>query len=189
MWILLYGAKIGRHFTRTFYVMLLSLCTAIFQCQSTARTRNLHSSMLQNWCFYVHNSCMLCVLDQQQKTRGQKLRLNTNKIIFITINNNKRSKKHRMLVFPHCFFIILILHCYARSTLEHYVRVRAKSRVLGGSLGRSFSRSCAGLVGPPPVAREPISADTRRASLRVSTTTLHASFALLNPQKLIETYF
>nr|CAH7729668.1 unnamed protein product [Callosobruchus chinensis] len=30
----------------------------------------------------------------------------------------------------------------ARSTLEQYVRVRTKSRVLGGSLGRSFSRSC-----------------------------------------------
>ncbi|XP_064211732.1 kazrin isoform X3 [Tribolium castaneum] len=54
----------------------------------------------------------------------------------------------------------------ARSTLEHYVRVRAKSRVLGGSLGRSFSRSCAGLVGPPAVARDPMSAESRRASLR-----------------------
>ncbi|XP_063925804.1 kazrin isoform X3 [Zophobas morio] len=54
----------------------------------------------------------------------------------------------------------------ARSTLEHYVRVRAKSRVLGGSLGRSFSRSCAGLVGPPPVARDQMSAESRRASLR-----------------------
>ncbi|KAH0820380.1 hypothetical protein GEV33_002412 [Tenebrio molitor] len=56
----------------------------------------------------------------------------------------------------------------ARSTLEHYVRVRAKSRVLGGSLGRSFSRSCAGLVGPPPVPRDQISAESRRASLRGS---------------------
>ncbi|KAJ3663762.1 hypothetical protein Zmor_007989, partial [Zophobas morio] len=56
----------------------------------------------------------------------------------------------------------------ARSTLEHYVRVRAKSRVLGGSLGRSFSRSCAGLVGPPPVARDQMSAESRRASLRGS---------------------
>lgn len=75
-----------------------------------------------------------------------------------------------LVLFPHRLFIVLILHCYARSTLEHYVRVRAKSRVLGGSLGRSFSRSCAGLVGPPPPVphREQINADSRRASLRVS---------------------
>ncbi|XP_056635891.1 kazrin isoform X3 [Diorhabda sublineata] len=42
----------------------------------------------------------------------------------------------------------------ARSTLEHYVRVRAKSRVLGGSLGRTFSRSCGGLVGTSTANRD-----------------------------------
>ncbi|XP_072379366.1 kazrin isoform X2 [Diabrotica undecimpunctata] len=42
----------------------------------------------------------------------------------------------------------------ARSTLEHYVRVRAKSRVLGGSLGRTFSRSCGGLAGTSTANRD-----------------------------------
>lgn len=60
------------------------------------------------------------------------------------------------------FALLCLTH---RSTLEHYVRVRAKNRVPGGSLGRSFSRSCAGLATPSP---EPASLEARRASLRVS---------------------
>ncbi|XP_018567349.1 kazrin isoform X2 [Anoplophora glabripennis] len=56
----------------------------------------------------------------------------------------------------------------ARSTLEHYVRVRSKSRVPGGSLGRSFSRSCGGLSAPPPVNRDLLNADSRRTSIRGS---------------------
>lgn len=59
--------------------------------------------------------------------------------------------------------MIFILHYYARSTLEHYVRVKAKSRVPGGSLGRSFSRSCAGLT----TTSEQSSMEARRASLKV----------------------
>lgn len=75
------------------------------------------------------------------------------------------------------YFNVLILHCYARSTLEHYVRVRSKSRVPGGSLGRSFSRSCGGLTVPPPVNRDPLNADSRRTSIRVSN--FHLMFVLL----------
>lgn len=52
----------------------------------------------------------------------------------------------------------------ARSTLEHYVRVKAKSRIPGGSLGRSFSRSCAGLI----TTSDQNSTDSRRQSLRGS---------------------
>ncbi|KAF5292859.1 hypothetical protein FQR65_LT11111 [Abscondita terminalis] len=57
----------------------------------------------------------------------------------------------------------------ARSTLDHYVRVKAKSRVPGGSLGRSFSRSCAGLI----TTSDQTAADSRRQSLRTQTYTKH----------------
>lgn len=66
-----------------------------------------------------------------------------------------------------CFIIFSFLHCMLRSTLEHYVRVKAKSRVPGGSLGRSFSRSCAGLTSTCN-AMEQSSMEARRQSLRVS---------------------
>ncbi|CAG9856723.1 unnamed protein product [Phyllotreta striolata] len=52
----------------------------------------------------------------------------------------------------------------ARSTLEHYVRVRAKSRVLGGSLGRTFSRSCGGLVGTSSANRDSFVKDQQKAN-------------------------
>ncbi|XP_031356312.1 kazrin isoform X2 [Photinus pyralis] len=52
----------------------------------------------------------------------------------------------------------------ARSTLEHYVRVKTKSRIPGGSLGRSFSRSCAGLI----TSSADQSMEARRQSLRGS---------------------
>ncbi|KAL3285426.1 hypothetical protein HHI36_019528 [Cryptolaemus montrouzieri] len=61
----------------------------------------------------------------------------------------------------------------ARSTLEHYVRLRAKSRVPGGSLGRTFSRSCAGLAAPHPpsiLSREQQLVETRRSTIRGSIT-------------------
>ncbi|XP_050310354.1 kazrin isoform X2 [Anthonomus grandis grandis] len=62
----------------------------------------------------------------------------------------------------------------ARSTLVHYVRVRSKQRVPGGSLGRSFSKSCGGLTAPSPsLGREgaPSGAyDSKRTSLRGSLT-------------------
>ncbi|XP_018333583.1 kazrin isoform X3 [Agrilus planipennis] len=48
----------------------------------------------------------------------------------------------------------------ARSTLEHYVRVRSKPRAPGGSLGRSFSKSCVGLTSA--------NADSCRTSLKGS---------------------
>lgn len=49
------------------------------------------------------------------------------------------------------------------------MRVRNKSRVLGGSLGRTFSRSCGGLAGPPALNRDFMSQEARRSSIRVST--------------------
>ncbi|XP_045464854.1 kazrin isoform X2 [Harmonia axyridis] len=61
----------------------------------------------------------------------------------------------------------------ARSTLEHYVRLRAKSRATGGSLGRTFSRSCAGLAAPHPtsvLSREQHLTETRRSTIRGSIT-------------------
>lgn len=48
------------------------------------------------------------------------------------------------------------------------MRVRAKTRVPGGSLGRSFSRSCAGLIGISS-EKERMNLAARRASFRVRT--------------------
>ncbi|XP_060519601.1 kazrin isoform X2 [Cylas formicarius] len=60
----------------------------------------------------------------------------------------------------------------ARSTLVHYVRVRAKQRVPGGSLGRTFSKSCGGLTAPAPNPKGISSAsegsDQKRTSIRGS---------------------
>ncbi|XP_023015542.2 liprin protein kazrin isoform X1 [Leptinotarsa decemlineata] len=49
----------------------------------------------------------------------------------------------------------------ARSTLEHYVRVRTKSRVLGGSLGRTFPRVHSGS------GASSVSKDSRKSNIRI----------------------
>lgn len=76
--------------------------------------------------------------------------------------------------------MFLISHCYARSTLEHYVRVRAKGRGAPGvSLGRSFSRSCGGLTAPLQINKDQTIVDSRKASIKVSTKIPYWLFQML----------
>ncbi|KAG5899795.1 hypothetical protein JTB14_006128 [Gonioctena quinquepunctata] len=54
----------------------------------------------------------------------------------------------------------------ARSTLEHYVRVRTKSRVLGGSLGRTFPRPHSG-PGTSSASRDVFNRESRKSNIRI----------------------
>lgn len=58
----------------------------------------------------------------------------------------------------------------ARSVLEQYVQLKSRSRVLGGSLGRTYSRSCAGLTMPHPLNtyKDPQLSESRRSTIRGS---------------------
>ncbi|KAL1502057.1 hypothetical protein ABEB36_007260 [Hypothenemus hampei] len=57
----------------------------------------------------------------------------------------------------------------ARSTLVHYVRVRTRQRVPGGSLGRTFSKSCGGLTASSVSSKvDPHREDSKRTSIRGS---------------------
>ncbi|KAF7266129.1 hypothetical protein GWI33_020501 [Rhynchophorus ferrugineus] len=74
----------------------------------------------------------------------------------------------------------------ARSTLVHYVRVRTKQRVPGGSLGRSFSKSCGGLTAPSPsLAKDSggLAADSKRTSIKGS---LSRALGLSKPKQLTD---
>ncbi|XP_030755835.1 kazrin isoform X2 [Sitophilus oryzae] len=75
----------------------------------------------------------------------------------------------------------------ARSTLVHYVRVRTKQRVPGGSLGRSFSKSCGGLTAPSPSQMKDATAlvisDPKRTSIKGS---LSRAFGLSKPKQITE---
>ncbi|XP_048521584.1 kazrin isoform X2 [Dendroctonus ponderosae] len=71
----------------------------------------------------------------------------------------------------------------ARSTLVHYVRVRAKQRGPSGSLGRSFSKSCGGLTAPSPPLGAGAAVDSKRTSLRGS---LSRALGLAKPKLLTD---
>ncbi|XP_066255561.1 kazrin isoform X1 [Euwallacea similis] len=74
----------------------------------------------------------------------------------------------------------------ARSTLVHYVRVRAKQRVPGGSLGRSFSKSCGGLTATIPSLGREVgngATESKRTSIRGS---LSRALGLVKPKALAE---
>ncbi|ERL93631.1 hypothetical protein D910_10919 [Dendroctonus ponderosae] len=71
----------------------------------------------------------------------------------------------------------------SRSTLVHYVRVRAKQRGPSGSLGRSFSKSCGGLTAPSPPLGAGAAVDSKRTSLRGS---LSRALGLAKPKLLTD---